>query len=424
MKLHELREARAAAVTAMRALADLAESENRDLSADEDKRFGELKAEIAGHDKKIDRAETLAAAERAAPAILVNGRGDGNFETRARDFSITKALRAAIGDKVDAGFEHEMSAEVARRSGKEFQGIAVPEQVFAEQRTLTVGGDAAALYPETHRPDLFIDARRSRMVTGRLGATVLSGLVGSIDIPRQIGSSTAQWVGEDGSLTETDADFDDVSLSPKTVGAVTSFSRRTLINARPDVESLIRSDLAAVVARAVDYAAILGTGLSNVPKGVVHTTGVHELSLSTPTWAQVAEFAATIEGDDADIGRMGWAMTPKAKKVFRITPKMASDAGAGFLMEGGQMDGYQVATTTSMPNLSEDSPPADDSTVIFGAWSQLLIGMWSGIDLLPNPYETTAYAKGRILIRAMQDVDVAVRHAESFAFATDLDVGA
>lgn len=423
MKLHELREQRAAAVTAMRTLADLAESEDRDLTVEENNRFGLLKGEIAGLDTKIDRAETLAAAERSAPAILVNGRGDGRFEERARDFSITKALRAAIGDKVDAGFEHEMSAEVQRRSAKEFQGVAVPEQVF-EERTLTTGGAAASLYPEVHRPDLFIDARRSRMVTGRLGATVLSGLVGTIDIPKQIGSSTAQWVAEDGSLTETDADFDDVSLSPKTVGAITSFSRRTLINARPDVEALVRRDLAAVVARAVDYAAILGDGLANVPTGIVHTTGVHELTLAGPTWAQVADFAATIESDDADIGRMGWALTPKAKKVFRTTLKVSGDAGAGFLMDGNTIDGYQVATTTSMPNGEADSPPTTDSTVIFGAWSQMLIGMWSGIDLLPNPYEGTAYAKGRILVRAMQDVDVAVRHAESFAFANDLDVGA
>jgi hypothetical protein len=39
-----------------------------------------------------------------------------------------------------------------------------------------------------------------------------------------------------------------------------------------------------------------------------------------------------------------------------------------------------------------------------------------------NPYETTAYAKGRVMVRAMRDVDVAVRHAAAFAFADDLPV--
>jgi hypothetical protein len=65
---------------------------------------------------------------------------------------------------------------------------------------------------------MFIDRLRSALVSEKLGATVIPDLVGTIDIPRQTGSSTAQWVGEDGSLTETDATFDDVNLAPKTVG--------------------------------------------------------------------------------------------------------------------------------------------------------------------------------------------------------------
>ena len=48
---------------------------------------------------------------------------------------------------------------------------------------------AEPLYPTTHRPDLFIDRLRSALVVGRLGATVLDGLVGNVDIPRQIASS-------------------------------------------------------------------------------------------------------------------------------------------------------------------------------------------------------------------------------------------
>lgn len=428
MKLHELREKRSAAVTEMRGLADKAETENRDLTTDEDKRFGELKTEIAGLDKKIERAETLASAERSAPAILVNGHGDGNFETRARDFSITRALVASLprdlgGGNVDAGFEREISQEVARRSGRKFEGIAVPDECLVEQRTLTTAGDAASLYPTVHRPDLFIDMLRSRLITGRLGATVLNGLVGDNDIPKQIGSSTAQWVGEEGEITATDADFDDVHLRPKTVGAITSFSRRTLINAQPSVEMLVRRDLAAVVARAIDRAAILGTGAGNMPLGVVNTSGVHSLSLAGPSWDQVTDFAASIESDDADVGTMGWAMTPKAAKVFRTTLKVSGDASGGFLMDSrDSLDGFTVARTTALPDSDGGSPEQEDSTVIFGAWNQLLVGYWSGLDLLVNPYESAAYSRGRVLVRAMRDCDVAVRHAESFAFANDLDV--
>jgi HK97 family phage major capsid protein len=276
-----------------------------------------------------------------------------------------------------------------------------------------------------HRPDLFIDMLRSRLVTGRLGATVLDGLVGTNDIPKQIGSSTAQWVGEDGSLTESDADFDDVSLTPKTVGAMTSFSRRTLINSQPSIENLVRRDLAAVVARAIDFAALMGNGAGNMPTGIASTTGVHALTFASgPTWDQVTAFAAAIESDDADAGTMGWAMTPKAARKFRTTLKVDEDAGAGFIMDTrGSLDGFNVATTTALPDNDGNSPVSYISKVIFGAWNQLLVGYWSGLDLLVNPYAETAYAKGRVMVRAMRDCDIAVRHAESFAYASDLTVG-
>jgi HK97 family phage major capsid protein len=83
-------------------------------------------------------------------------------------------------------------------------------------------------------------------------------------------------------------------------------------------------------------------------------------------------------------------------------------------MEGpNELIGYPVAVSSVLTDTGAE-------TVIFGYWSQLLVGYWSGVDILVNPYETTAYAKGRVLVRAMRDVDVAVRHPESFVFAQDL----
>jgi HK97 family phage major capsid protein len=430
MKLHELQESRASAVAEMRSLADTAETEKRDLTADEDTKFGDLKAKIANFDKQISRAQALAEAERSAPAIVHGRIGDGQFEERARDFSITKAIRASLprdigGGDVDAGFEREISQEVTRRSGRTFQGIAVPDQAFiAERRTLLAGSSAADLVPNVHRADLFIDRLRSALITGTLGATILDGLVGTVDIPRQTGSSTAQWVGEDGSLTETDAAFDDVTLSPKTVGAMTSYSRRTLLSSSPSIEQIVRNDLASVIANAIDAKAMIGDGSSNTPTGITNVENVAQVDMSGgATWDSILEFIANVQGADAGMGSLGWALNAFAVKLLRATPKL--DMGlAGFLMDvPGQLAGYTAAVTSALPgnpNLS-GPPPA---TLIFGDWSSLLIGYWSGVDLLVNPYETTAYAKGRVLVRAMRDVDVKVRHPESFAFADDMPVTA
>jgi HK97 family phage major capsid protein len=426
LKLHELQEQRAAAVAEMRTLSDTAETQKRDLTADEDTKFGTLKTTIADLDKKIGRAQTLAEAERSAPAVVHGRLGDGAYEERARDFSITRAIRALPprdlgGGDVDAGFEREISAEVARRSGRKFEGLAVPDQVFQqpqENRTLLVGSSAEGLTPTPLRADLFIDRLRNRLVVARLGATYLDGLVGSpIDIPRQTGSSTAQWVAEDGSLSETDAAFDDVTLTPKTVGSMTSYSRRTLLNASPSIEQIVRN-LAAVIAQAIDAKAMTGDGSSKTPTGILHTSGVHDTGAgSAIAWDEVLDFIALIDGSNALDGALGWAINPFVVKKLRSTLVDSNTAGKMIMEEPNELAGYPALSSMQLPGGASDPTSGPESAMIFGDWSQLLVGSWTGVDILLNPYETTAYAKGRVIVRAMKDVDVAVRHGQAFAFA-------
>lgn len=427
MKLHELQEQRAQAVADMRGLADTADVEKRDLSADEGAKFDTLKATIADLDKKIGRAQALAAAERSAPAIVHGRVGDGQFEERARDFSIVKMMRGLLpcdlgGGDVDVGFEREISAEVARRSGRKFEGIAVPDAVFhVERRTLLAGSTAADLIPEMHRADLFIDRLRNALVTARLGATYLDGLIGSpIDIPRQTGSSVAQWVAEDGSLTETDASFDDVSLTPKTIGAMTSYSRRTLLNSSPAIETIVRNDLAAVIANAVDEKAMLGDGTGNTPTGIVNAGATEVAARTALSWDEILQFISQIEADNALMGALGWAINPQLVRVLRGTLVAANTDSRMIMTDPNSLAGYPAISTNALPGNAPGESPTLAGSIIFGDWSRLMIGSWTGIDILLNPYETTAYAKGRVLVRAMKDVDVQVRHPESFAFANDL----
>jgi HK97 family phage major capsid protein len=423
-RLFELQERRAAIVTEMRAINTKAETEKRDYSADEDKRHKELKTELAGLDTKIERARDLQEAERAAPAILHHGRGDGHFEERARDFSIIRAIRAAIGDQVDAGFEREISAETERRTGRQARGIMIPDQAFLEKRVMLAdptgspAGAGAPLYPTTIRPDLFIDRLRASLVVARLGATVIDNLFGDISIPRQTGSVATQWLAEDEDIDASDLAFDDVQLKPRTIGGLTSYSRKLLLNSTPSIEAIVRNDLARTVANAIDAAALLGPGTGNAPTGIVAQSGVTELSLATPSWTEVLAFISTVQGNDGDVGGLAWALAPGATATLRGTAKVSSTDSVMIQEAPDSLAGYPAIATTAL--MSGDSP--DKSTVILGSWSQLLVGRWGGVDILANPFAETAYVRGRVLVRVMADVDIAVRHPESFAFASDMPV--
>lgn len=430
MKLTELLEQRAAKLAEMRTIQNAADSASRDLEDNERTRFDTLESEVRGLNEQIERAQRLDQLERTAQATPLNG-GTRDFQSEASRYSLTRALAYASGLRVDAGRELEVSQEIENRSGRKAQGIFAPDSVFRvrrdpsmEQRVVTSGGDGAGLIFEDGRPQEYIDALRANLVTGRLGATMLSGLEGNVSIPKLNASAGSEWIAENGALTSADGDWDKVTMAPKHVGALTEFSRNMLLQSSPDIEQLIRRDFAASLAVALDAAALVGGG-ANEPDGIVTllTAGPGLSTLAGPTWAQVLGMIADIELANAATGSLGWAVNPKAVQTLRSTPKIEygsppSDSMGGFIMESpNELAGYTAASTTSLPT-SLGSPAV--GSAIFGDWSSLLIGYWSGVDILANPYESTAYKKGNTQVRALMTADVAVRHTSSFTAATDI----
>ena len=81
--------------------------------------------------------------------------------------------------------------------------------------------------------------------------------------------------------------------------------------------------------------------------------------------------------------------------------------------------GYPVAFTTNVPsNLTKGSTSGTCSAMIFGDFSQLMMGVFgSGPDVLVDPY--TSSTSGTVRIVVMNEIDLAVRHAQSFAACLD-----
>lgn len=418
MKLRQLREKRARIVAEMRAIADKPEGDAGAPSEPQEKRFEVLKGELTLAEKAIEKQELVDEADRRAGGVAVGETRAADFDRECRAFSLTRAIAAASGLAVDNGREREVSAELQRRSGKAFNGLAVPMQVF-EKRVITTaapaGGPGANILATNFHGDQFIDILRAAMVTQKLGATVLSGLVGNVDIPRLKASATTGWVAENAAITPSDHQFDKVSLAPKHVGAITEFSRNMLLQSTPAIEQLIREDFAKILAQALDAAAIKGGG-ANEPAGILATAGL-DTSVSmagTPAWGDVLDLIDIVE--EANATGTGFLMRPLAAKKLRGTVRVAS-TDSRFVMESpDSLADYPAIRSTLVPIVA--GAPATTS-IIFGQWSDLLIGYWSAFDLLVNPYESTAYSKGNVSVRGMLTADIAVRHVESFAASTD-----
>jgi HK97 family phage major capsid protein/HK97 family phage prohead protease len=332
----------------------------------------------------------------------------GMSAKEVREFSFQRAINALANPNdrklwEAAAFERECSEAAAAKAGKTAQGIMVPNEVL--RRDLTVGSASAAgdLVGTDFRPGSFIELLRNRSALAGLGVTSLTGLSGNVAIPRQTGAATAYWVAESGAPTESNQTVDQVNLSPKTVGAFTDYSRKLMLQSSIDVEQMIRQDLATVLALEIDRVGLYGLGNSNQPLGVKLTTGINtkDFAANTPTYAEVVEMESLIAADNADIGAMAYLMNASMRGALKTKDK-GTDTGAYVFEPGGTVNGYNAVVSNQVAS----------NDLFFAVWSQLIMAMWSGLDLTVDPY--THSTSGTVRVVALQDVDFGVRHPESF----------
>jgi HK97 family phage major capsid protein len=195
---------------------------------------------------------------------------------------------------------------------------------------------------------------------------------------------------------------DQVSLTPKTVAAFTDYSRRLMLQSSIDIENMVRRDLAAVLALRIDLAGLYGTGSNSEPLGLKFTTGINteDFAANAPTFEEVVAMESDVAADNALLGSPVYLMNAAMRGGLKTTKK---DAGSGmFIMEGGEVNGYRGVLSNQV----------ESNDLWFGNFADLLIGYWSGLDIMVDPY--TNSTSGTVRVVAMQDVDVAIRHPESF----------
>ena len=367
-------------------------------------------------ERKMENSATVATESRAYDAPIQAE--VGLTQKEVRQFSFVRAINALANpqDKrawANAAFEREVSDAAQKTYGRSAQGIFVPNEVVHAKRDLTVGTASAGgnLVATDLLAASFIEMLRNRSVVQRAGATVLNGLVGNVAIPKQSGAATAYWVAESGAPTESQQTLAQVTMSPKTVGAYTDFSRKLMIQSSIDVESMVRRDLATVIALAIDAAALYGTGSNNQPTGIKLVSGINtkDFAATNPTFAELVGMESEVATDNADIGTMTYLFNPAQRGALKTTEKSSTSAGQFVWEAGNTVNGYRT----------EVSNQVTAGDVFFGNFADLLIGFFSGLDLMVDPYSNST--SGTMRVVALQDTDIAVRNAVSFCYG-DADI--
>lgn len=351
----------------------------------------------------------------------------GMTDKEVRSFSIVRALHALANPhdqaaQRSAAFEFEASAAAAQKLGRQARGLMLPYDVLRAsdlvKGTPAKGGNLVATELLSGS---FIDMLRNAMVIDSMGAVTLTGLVGDIAIPKQTGAATAYWVAEDGAPTQSGQTIGQVLMSPKTVGAFTDISRKLLLQSSIDVEGMVQKDLATVLGLAIQQAGLVHA--ADRPKGILgghvaSPTVVGGTNGAAPAWEHIVAMETAVSVANADVGTLAYLTNAKVRGKLKTTSKVTGQNG--FIWENGDtpLNGYRCAVTNALPSNLTKGTASNCSAAIFGNWADLVIGMWGSLDLTVDT--TTLGTSGAVRVIALQDVDIAVRNAESFATFADI----
>ena len=124
--------------------------------------------------------------------------------------------------------------------------------------------------------------------------------------------------------------------------------------------------------------------------------------------------------DNADVATCGFLTN---SKVVSVLGKLKDSQSQYLLSPYGaelgrsQIAGRRVEASNNVPSNLSKGTGSNLSAVIYGNFNDLLIGLYGTTEILVDPY--TDFAKGTTCVRVLQSIDIAIRHAESFASMQD-----
>lgn len=373
-------------------------------------RLDEMQIELE-REERLEAMGVARAAEKPASYL-------GMPERDMRDYRVTRALLAQLrGDWRGAELELEASQAVAQRLRREPNGFFIPfdiQEQRLERRDLNTTTGAGAV-STTFLGGSLIDALRNALVLRRAGATFMTGLTGIVQIPKIADVHQWYWVGEGLAPTESNLSIGQVELTPKTIGAWQEFTRQLLAQTSLDIEMLVRTDIAMMLAEGLDYTALYGDAGANPnsPDGLLNISGV-----GTPSgglaWAGVVNLETGVHVANAAGANLSYVTNAKVRGKLKQTVRVASTDSRMIWGDDDTLNGYPALVS----NIIEDNAGvgSNESYLWFGNWPMLLIGSWGTLDMLVDPYSQSTTGKTRVV--GFMEADVDVRHAAGFGYVT------
>lgn len=384
---------------------DTAKTELRDLTEAEVNEIDSIKNEIKSLDEPIkDEPKDVNEGNESKPEgtevdetekeesddeerKIINNNRSNQIRKMNKEFRLIKAIRDVANNRSLDDVTKAVAnagAEEMRKSGLSFGGQI---QLPLESRTITVASEHDDVI-ETEFTNI-LEPLRAKNVLVAAGAKYMTGLVGDVQVPIMTKTNVG-WAGEVAEAASGDPSFSHVTLQPKRLTAYIDLSKQFIAQDSLAAEQLIREDLVKAINNKLE-ATILGdeSGTTTQPQGMFDAISATSVSGFSDIVAKEAEI------EDANVyNECVYVMSNKAKAALRSMPK--SSKSTQLVYENGEVDGTKAINTSMISN----------KKYLYGDFSNLAIGQWSGLDLLVDPYTLARSGQIRIVVNAYFDAKI------------------
>ena len=338
--------------------------------------------------RELDIAKKADAAERLAVAQHLQ-----KEEKKGHTFSIIRFLNGAMPGATLSGLEAEMAAESAKelqRSGIAPKGLVIPAAVFTRSASGQNAGTNADGGNLVITGQHYVDEVSERLTVFKMGATVLTDLVGNVDLP-SVGGVTFAFVNEGVSTSSTKkATVAKATLSPKGIRGHMAVTRDLLAQSSLNVEQILKDRIIAAEAACIDKAALAAIVSAATSAG------------TSFSYANLVAMETAINAANANRGKMGYILPAADWGLAKVTQK-ASGFPAMILEPGDIINGYKADFSNQFAA----------NTPVFGNFEDLFIGRWGGVEILVDPF--TMADTGEIKLQLFSYADVKVALDKSFS---------
>lgn len=309
-----------------------------------------------------------------------------------KNFSLLKTVRSISKnqplDELTNAVVEQGKSEM-RKAGLSAQGqLVIPTSEVRAIHSVTADGESVVA------TDVFdiLTPLRAKNVLAQAGATIYSNLTSDVKIPI-MSKSNVTFEDENGEAKDGAGTFSYLKLTPHRLTAYVDISKELLAQDSVDVENAIRTDLVNAINSKLEEAFLSDfTGSTVQPKGVFAVVAPDETV--TKDFATLVANEAKVE--DANIlNEPCYIVSNKAKAALRAMAKGAKSTE--LVYENGEVDGTKAFNTSNVPA----------SNYLFGDMSSLVIGTWSGLDLIVDPYTQAAKGAVRLVVNMYVDFGVA-----------------